>query len=300
MSHDPLKHHIEAILASYASLGAINYTDDMHLPTRHSIRQIILQIRSVLFPGYFEETPLNRENLPFVIGQKVVSIRQSLTGEIEKILRWECKKQGIECIPETISEKALQIVCAFLAYIPDMRHTLKKDIEATYLGDPAAKSDSEIILSYPGLQATLIYRTAHFFYTQHVPIIPRMMTEIAHGETGIDIHPGAKIGAGFCIDHGTGIVIGETAEIGHNVKIYQGVTLGALSVPKDKSAKKRHPTIGNHVVIYAETTILGGETTVGDNSVIGGNVWLTDSVPENAKVYLSQDYKHLIKEGKRG
>lgn len=293
----PLKKYIDAILDSYNTLGAINHSDDVHLPTRHSIRQLLLQIREVLFPGYFDELPLNKENLPFVIGQKIVTIRQGLTREIEKSLRWHCKQNGES--DKDVLERAQQIVCAFLGFIPGMRHTLKQDVEATYQGDPAARSESEIILSYPGLQAIWVYRTAHFFYNVEIPIIPRMMTEIVHGETGIDIHPGAKIGPGFCIDHGTGIVIGETAQIGKNVKIYQGVTLGALSVPKEKSTQKRHPTIGNNVIIYAETTILGGETTVGDNCVIGGNVWLTDSVPDNSKVYLSQDYKHLIKEGKR-
>jgi len=297
MSHNHLKTYIDAILASYTSLGGINHSDAFQLPTRHSIRQLILQIREVLFPGYFDEMPLNRENLPFVIGQKIVTIRQGLTREVEKSLRWQAKENGSS--EEELSEKAQKMVCGFLASIPDMRRILKSDVEATYQGDPAARSESEIILSYPGLQATMIYRTAHYFYNQNVAIIPRMMTEIAHGETGIDIHPGAKIGPGFCIDHGTGIVIGETAEIGQNVKIYQGVTLGALSVPKEKSTNKRHPTIGDHVVIYAETTILGGDTFIGANSVIGGNVWLTNSVPENSKVYLSHDYKHLIKEGKR-
>jgi serine O-acetyltransferase len=297
MAHDPLKTYIDAILESYATLGAINHSDEFQLPTRHSIRQLILQIREVLFPGYFDELPLNRENLPFVIGQKVVTIRQGLSREVEKSLRWEAKQRHQP--EDKLGERAKEMVCGFLASIPEMRRILKQDVEATYQGDPAARSESEIILSYPGLQATMVYRTAHFFYNNDVAIIPRMMTEIAHGETGIDIHPGAKIGPGFCIDHGTGIVIGETAEIGRNVKIYQGVTLGALSVPKDKSATKRHPSIGDNVVIYAETTILGGDTYVGANSVIGGNVWLTNSVPENSKVYLSHDYKDLIKEGKR-
>jgi serine O-acetyltransferase len=297
MSHDHLKGYIDAILDSYSTLGGINHSDQFQLPTRHSIRQLILQIREVLFPGYFDETPLNSENLPFVIGQKIVTIRQGLSREVEKSLRWQAKES--EQSQDGLSEKAQQMVCGFLASIPEMRRILKEDVEATYQGDPAARSDSEIILSYPGLQATMVYRTAHYFYNQDVAIIPRMMTEIAHGETGIDIHPGAKIGPGFCIDHGTGIVIGETAEIGQNVKIYQGVTLGALSVPKEKSSTKRHPTIGDNVVIYAETTILGGDTFIGKNSVIGGNVWLTNSVPENAKIYLSHDYKHLIKEGKR-
>lgn len=296
MTHDLLKTYIDAILDSYTTLGAINHSDELQLPTRHSIRQLILQIREVLFPGYFDELPLNRENLPFVIGQKVVTIRQGLTREIEKSLRWKAIQTGAS--KEGFSEHAKEMACGFLAYIPAMRQILKEDVEATYQGDPAAKSESEIILSYPGLQAIMVYRTAHFFYNKDVAIIPRMMTEIAHGETGIDIHPGAKIGPGFCIDHGTGVVIGETAEIGKNVKIYQGVTLGALSVPKDKCATKRHPSIGDNVVIYAETTILGGDTTIGANSVIGGNVWLTNSVPENSKVYLSHNYKDLIKEGK--
>jgi len=200
----------------------------------------------------------------------------------------------------TASKHAHAVVSDWLGYLPRLRKELKQDIEATYSGDPAAQSHHDIILSYPGFQATMVYRLAHFLYQQKVPLIPRMMTEWAHSITGIDIHPGATIGHSFCIDHGTGVVIGETAVIGHHVKLYHGVTLGALSVKKSSHAigglpaTKRHPTLGHHVVVYAHATILGGHTEIGDYCTIGGNVWLTHSLPPRSTCYLSEDYRQLL------
>ncbi len=173
---------------------------------------------------------------------------------------------------------------------------MKEDVKAIYEGDPAANSEHEIILSYPGFQAITVYRVAHFLHSAGLPLIPRMMTEIAHSKTGIDIHPGARIGHRFCIDHGTGVVIGETAVIGDDVKLYQGVTLGALSVPKTRTKEKRHPTIEDGVTIYAKTTILGGETVIGKNCIIGGNAWIVDSVPPNTKLYMTTDSRQVLRE----
>lgn len=185
--------------------------------------------------------------------------------------------------PDPMEDRALAV--EFFDALPSIRSELLEDVEAMFQGDPAAKSRAEVIRAYPGFYAMASYRIAHYLHGKGMVLVARMITENAHGRTGIDIHPGARIGKSFCIDHGTGIVIGETAVIGDHVKIYQGVTLGALSVRKEDAATKRHPTIGDHVVIYAGASILGGETVVGSHSIIGGNVWLTDSVPPHSKLY---------------
>ncbi len=289
---------IQAILDSYQEIGGISFTDGDHLPSRNSVQHILTMLKEILFPGYFDTTPINNINLQYVIGQKIVTAAESLCAEISKILVWSAKESQNVVNPSETRQIAKEVTSDFFDYIPTLRTLLKKDVKATYNGDPAAKSEAEIILSYPGFQATTTYRIAHFLYKRDIPLMPRMMTEIAHSETGIDIHPGATIGPSFCIDHGTGIVIGETSDIGHNVKLYQGVTLGALSVPKSKSTTKRHPTLGDHIVVYAETTILGGDTQIGSNSIIGGNVWITQSIPENSKISLSSDYQQLIKSGR--
>ncbi len=184
---------------------------------------------------------------------------------------------------------------AFCEYMPSMRALLNKDVEAIYEGDPAARSKEEIILAYPGFTAVSAYRIAHFLEKNEVPLVPRMITEHAHSITGVDIHPSAKIGEYLCIDHGTGVVIGETTVIGKHVKIYQGVTLGALSIPRRECKGKRHPTIEDHVVIYAQAIILGGDTVIGEHAVIGGNVWITESVAPHSKVYY-ENTKQKVKE----
>jgi serine O-acetyltransferase len=200
----------------------------------------------------------------------------SIQRELERILTYS---------PQRGSKTASQVAALFFEAIPELYETLNKDVDAMFEGDPAAKSRSEVIRTYPGFYAIAAYRVAHQLHQYGVAEIPRIITEHAHSKTGIDIHPGARIGKHFCIDHGTGIVIGETAIIGDHVKIYQGVTLGALSVSKEDAEKKRHPTLGDHVVVYAGATILGGETVIGSNSIIGGNVWLTRSVPSDSKIY---------------
>ena len=200
----------------------------------------------------------------------------SLKRELERILTFN---------PHRSAKEASQVATLFFEGIPELYDTLNKDVDAMFEGDPAAKSRSEVIRTYPGFYAIAAYRVAHQLHQYGVAEIPRIITEHAHSKTGSDIHPGARIGKHFCIDHGTGIVIGETAIIGDHVKIYQGVTLGALSVSKEDAEKKRHPTLGDHIVVYAGATILGGETVIGSNSIIGGNVWLTRSVPSDSKIY---------------
>lgn len=194
-------------------------------------------------------------------------------------------KNLLETIPDSWGYSPQESADLFISKLPEVYDNLNEDIQATLKGDPAAVNEYEIIRAYPGFYAIAFYRFAHVLYELNVPLIPRVVTEFAHSKTGIDIHPGAKISPSFFIDHGTGVVIGETTTIGRNVKIYQGVTLGALSVSKDLAQTKRHPTIEDNVVIYSGTTILGGETVIGKNSMIGGNVWLTKSVPANSKVY---------------
>jgi serine O-acetyltransferase len=201
---------------------------------------------------------------------------EGLQKELERILTYS---------PHRGTAQGKEIAAAFFAALPDLYATINNDVDAMFEGDPAAKSRSEVIRTYPGFYAISAYRVANFLHRNGVAEVPRIITEHAHSKTGIDIHPAAKIGKHFCIDHGTGIVIGETAIIGEHVKLYQGVTLGALSVSKEDAEKKRHPTLEDHVVVYAGATILGGETVIGSNSIIGGNVWLTRSVPPNSKIY---------------
>jgi serine O-acetyltransferase len=211
-----------------------------------------------------------------------------LSEQITHSIRHECFRYDLPC--SECEEQGQKIALALLESIPDLRKTLATDVRAVFDGDPAAKSYDEIIFSYPGVFAVTVYRVAHNLFTFDVPLLPRIMAEHAHSVTGIDIHPGADIGESFVIDHGTGVVIGETTVIGRNVRIYQGVTLGALSLPKDAGeklrGKKRHPTIEDDVIIYSGATILGGDTVIGARSVIGGNVWITESVPPDTKVVM--------------
>ncbi|MDD6980546.1 MAG: serine acetyltransferase [Clostridia bacterium] len=246
------------------------------VPDRKTVIDILKDLQALLFPGYFRREP------PIPLAELLAKIEACLTCQVECALGFQ-EKTG----------DAGEICRAFLSRLPAIKAMLLKDIEALYLGDPAAKSREEILICYPGFYAISIYRMAHELYVLGVPLLPRIMTEYAHEKTGIDIHAGATIGEYFFIDHGTGIVIGETTVIGHHVKLYQGVTLGAKSFETDENGNpiknvKRHPNIGNHVVIYANATILGGETTVGDHSVIGGNVWLIHSVPPGTVVYYKE------------
>lgn len=252
------------------------------LPNREVIISIISELRKITFPGFF-----GTENMAYVAknsfaGSTLAIIYEKLFREIKVALVCDNKDMNIA----DVNLKAEEVTLGFIRRIPEIQALLLKDLEAELMGDPAANSKEEIIFSYPGLYAILVYRYAHALYELNVPFIPRIMTEHAHGKTGIDINPGASIGEYFFIDHGTGIVIGETTVIGNRVKIYQGVTLGALSTRKGQelSGVKRHPTIEDNVVIYANTTILGGETVVGENSVVAGNTFVVSSIPANTKV----------------
>lgn len=252
------------------------------LPNRDIIISIVGELRKITFPGYF-----GTENMAYVskdnfAGSTLATIYEKLFQQIKVALFYGNKESEYKEIADRAEELTLQ----FLNKIPEIQALLLKDVDAELMGDPAANSKEEIIFSYPGLYAILVYRYAHALYELKVPFIPRIMTEHAHGKTGIDINPGAQIGEYFFIDHGTGIVIGETTIIGNRVKIYQGVTLGALSTRKGQelSGVKRHPTIEDDVVIYANTTVLGGETVIGENSVVAGNTFVTSSIPANTKV----------------
>lgn len=254
-------------------------TPDMALPNRKEVVDFIKDLQSLLFPGYFKSRSVTQEGL---YGLSLLrKIRNELVTLLEKAARFG-----------TMEEEAETIADAFLSRLPRIKTLLLKDIDAIYEGDPAAKSREEVILCYPGFYAISIYRLAHELYTLKVTLLSRIMTEYAHEKTGVDIHAGAKIGEYFCIDHGTGIVVGETCVIGNRVKLYQGVTLGAKSFELDENGNpvknvKRHPNIGNNVIIYANATILGGNTHVGDGCTIGASVWLTRSVEEGKTLYYT-------------
>jgi len=280
---------VKRTLATYADEKGINHIGGAILPAEEVVYDCLDRLFRVLFPGFVDREPVRDANLSYTLGVIYDSVYRDLSAEIEKALDYRCSIEsceGCDC-----GRMAREATAALLDRVPEIRETLKTDVQAAYDGDPAAQSFDEIILAYPCLEAIATHRLAHELYKAQIPLVPRMLSERAHGRTGIDIHPGARIGKSFFIDHGTGVVIGETAVIGENVKIYQGVTLGALSFPKDEAGRvrkgfKRHPNIGDGVTIYAGATILGGETTIGDGAVVGGNVWITASVPAGAKVIL--------------
>lgn len=278
---------IDGILDSYDRYGFVNRNKEENFPNRQNVVSILGDLQSLVFPGFRTAEDISPENLRYITGQKLNNIIARLTREIQKTLKYtltRVKGENHDVSQSYCFKLAEDTAFALVEEIPEIRRLIQLDTIAGFNGDPAAKSPEEVILSYPGLEAILVYRIAHFLFKNGVPIIPRIMSEHVHGKTGIDIHPGATIGESFFIDHGTGVVIGETCIIGNNVKIYQGVTLGALSVQKNLQDKKRHPTIEDNVTIYANATILGGNTIIGRNSVIGGNTWITKSVPENSTI----------------
>ena len=288
--HDKVPKVVEELLTSWSTKECFDHISLVSIPSQEKIVDIVQQTRRILFPGYFTETKLHSANLEYYIGKETTELYDKLAEQITMAIRHDCKRNELPCT--RCEELSHQSALAFIESLPQVAVTLATDIRATLSGDPASKSPDEIIFCYPGLLATLIFRVAHELYLLNIPTIPRIMTEYAHSLTGIDIHPGATIGPGFFIDHGTGVVIGETTIIGRNVRIYQGVTLGALSLPKDAGRKmrdkKRHPTIEDNVVIYSNTTILGGKTVIGEGSIIGGNIWLTESVATGTKVLLKR------------
>ena len=275
---------VDNILASYDRDGGINKAGTDNFPVRENVVSVLHDLQCLIFPGYKTAEELDSVNLRYITGQRVNRIITILTKEIQKALTYKSIQhdENSQVKDSHCFALAEKTALAMIEAIPEIRRMARLDAIAAFNGDPAAKSGDEVIVSYPGLEAIIVYRIAHFLHECGVPVIPRIMSEHVHGKTGIDIHPGAKIGESFFIDHGTGVVIGETTVIGKNVKIYQGVTLGALSVKKSLQNKKRHPTIEDDVTIYANATILGGETVIGKGSVIGGNSWITESV-SNAK-----------------
>ncbi|RJP77002.1 MAG: serine acetyltransferase [Desulfobacteraceae bacterium] len=280
----------EKIIANCSDKECYTHIDYDPIPSNQSVVDIIDKFKQILFPGYFSAGKVDPVNLKYNMGQTVSLLFDMLSEQIANSIRHDCFRYDSEC--SECSEKGQEIALAVLDSIPEIRRVLASDVKATFDGDPAALSHDEIIFSYPGIFATTVQRVAHKLFEHKVPLLPRVMTEHAHSVTGIDIHPGASIGEGFVIDHGTGVVIGETAEIGKNVRIYQGVTVGALSLPQQAGerfrGKKRHPTIEDDVIIYSGATILGGDTIIGTRSVIGGNVWITKSIPPDTKVLMEE------------
>lgn len=265
------------LAANYGAQDILDTSLKANLPDREVVYSIIDDLSKITFPGYFgAEKFLSGESYAEGI---LVSLYEKLKSQIKMTLYGRGSK-------EEINKQAEELTLKFMEQIPKVQDLLMKDVDAQLAGDPAAGSKDEVILAYPGLYTIFIYRYAHVLYELKVPLLPRIMSEYAHGKTGIDINPGATIGEYFFIDHGTGIVIGETAIIGNYVKIYQGVTIGALSTRKGQALAgiKRHPTIEDHVIIYANATILGGDTVVGRNATVAGNTFVTESIPADAKV----------------
>lgn len=272
---EPVHLIVEALLKSYREVGAVNHSGGANLPSMEEVDALLDDLKNLVFPGFYETLEVDDPAvLPYSTAEHVFRVTKGLVTEIRKAVAFT-KAQGVD---------AEAVVFRLLKHIPTIREQMQDDVAAMLEGDPAAQSAEEVILAYPGVEAIVVHRLAHVLYEAQVPLIPRMMSELIHRKTGIDIHPGATIGRRFYIDHGTGIVVGETCIIGDDVKLYQGVTLGALSVKKSTSSKKRHPTIEDQVTIYAGATILGGETVIGRSSTIGGNVWLTSSVVPGSMV----------------
>ncbi len=277
---------VQVILSDYSTDRDIDRYDGFSQPDKEVIVRIIEQLRNVVFPGFFKNRSYKVYTVHNNITMQLEDVLYNLVKQISIVLRYV---EGCECLDELGTEKcAEKTAIDFLSTIPKIREYIQTDVQATFDGDPAAFNTDEIIYSYPGLYAIMVYRLAHELYLLGVPLIPRIMTEHAHSVTGIDIHPGATIGKYFFIDHGTGIVIGETTVIGNNVKVYQGVTLGALSTRGGQSlrSKKRHPTIEDNVTIYSGASILGGETVIGRDVVIGGNAFITTSIKAGARVSI--------------
>jgi serine O-acetyltransferase len=281
----------DQLVETYTECSRLNHLAHEPLPNRDAVADIVADFYEVMYPGYGKRQNLHMGNIGYYVGSLVDALHDKLTNQIARALRHELCEEAPHIDCEKIAQpKAVEL----LRRLPEIRKTLELDVEAAFRGDPAARSHHEIIFCYPGLEAITVYRVAHELQSLGVPFIPRMMTELAHAKTGIDIHPGATIGPGFFIDHGTGVVIGETTEIGVGVKLYQGVTLGALSFTKDadgeltKGGYKRHPTLKDGVVVYANATLLGGQTVIGERAVIGSNVWLTESVPPDTTVVLEK------------
>ncbi|MBK9064447.1 MAG: serine acetyltransferase [Acidobacteria bacterium] len=286
MNDSRLREAISRVVAGAESRTLLSAVDAPPRPRSSELVEILRMLQEVVYPGFYGDAPLIRANLGDRLAYVLHQVHEKLSNQIEKALMPDD--------PSGAAARAPELATGLLETLPAIADMVADDVRAAFDGDPAATGFDEIILAYPGIMAIFTYRVAHALHEAGVPLVPRMLTEFAHLETGIDIHPGARIGRSFFIDHGTGIVIGETTDIGHSVKLYQGVTLGALSFPKNERGElirgtKRHPTVEDEVVIYAGATILGGKTVVGRGSVIGGSVWLTASVPPGTRVTLQGD-----------
>ena len=280
---------VAGMLGSYRRDPRAQHLNRRFLPSRDEILTIVKLLLELFYPGYFGRQDLTDENLGFHVGTLLSTLRAKLEEQVETCLCFaeECEGRG----DHACADEARRVTAAFLERLPAVRDALVLDVQAAYDGDPAASSLDEVILAYPGLLAVTVHRVAHELHVMGVPLMPRIMSEWAHSRSGTDIHPGARIGRSFFIDHATGVVVGETTTIGSNVKLYQGVTLGALSIPKDERGRvirdtKRHPTVEDGVTIYANATVLGGHTVIGEDSVVGGSVFVTESVPASTRVAL--------------
>ncbi|MCG6980590.1 MAG: serine acetyltransferase [Deltaproteobacteria bacterium] len=287
---DQLPTIVDCLVESSRNSQLFAHVDAEVIPSTENAVEIIQRTKRLLFPGYFNNgQPLDNNQLEYTIGSETTRLFEVLSASIALSIRHDCQRYKLVCTH--CQERGQREAIRFLEQLPEIRKILTTDVQAAYDGDPAAKNIDEVIISYPGVLAITIHRISHQLWRQEIPLLPRMMSEYAHSITGIDIHPGATIGPSFFIDHGTGVVVGETTSIGERVRIYQGVTVGALSLPKEEVEQlryaKRHPTIEDDVTIYAGATILGGETVIGAGSVIGGSVWITRSVPPGTKVFLS-------------
>lgn len=294
----PVKDAVDELLRTYTESGGINYLDAAaNLPSRPAIESACVDLMGLMFPGFHGEALVDSSDLPDVTRSRIKGLHIRMKPEISKSFN------NLE--PAAADQKAEEVLNWFMAELGSLRQVLWTDVDAAYEGDPAATSYEEVIVAYPAIEAIAIQRMAHLLYEKKVPLIPRLMTEWAHGRTGIDIHPGAKIGPHFFIDHGTGVVVGETCDIGARVKLYHAVTLGARSFLKDEHGKikkggKRHPTIEDDVTIYPNSTVLGGETVIGARSTIGGNVFLIQSVPPDSLVYYEEKQLQIIPKRRAG
>jgi serine O-acetyltransferase len=290
---DALPRLVDRIVASYFADDRTQHIDKEYLPSTDAIVSICNLLMELTYPGYFGRRGLTRHNISYHVGELLPKLWEQLSAQIYQCLCHYAEAAGrLSDGGEPCRRQAVALANEFLEHIPDVRAELAEDVQAAYDGDPAAWNTAECILAYPAVWAITIYRYAHRLYELNVPLMPRIMCEHVHRRTGIDIHPGARIGRSFFIDHGTGVVIGETTDIGDHVKLYQGVTLGALSFPKDERGRlirghKRHPTVGDNVTIYANAIVLGGETTLGAGSIIGGSVFLTKGVDPGHQVSIT-------------
>jgi serine O-acetyltransferase len=281
---------VERIVASYNADARTRHIERIYLPSRDQTVRLVQDLLELLYPGFVGRQRLTRHNVAYHVGDLIPRIGEAVCRQIQMCLCYAAETANPEDTdPHVCDRQARELTLAFLEAIPSIRDMLAGDVQAAYDGDPAALNMDEVLLAYPGILAISVHRLAHMLYGLKVPLMPRIMAEWAHSRTGIDMHPGARIGRNFFIDHGTGVVIGETTDIGAHVKVYQGVTLGALSFPKDERGRaireaKRHPTVQDNVTLYANAIVLGGKTVIGENSVIGGSVFVTSSVPPNSVV----------------